>query len=179
MAASISTSAHHKDRRFFGRIVRIYGRMALIAGAAAAWSSASRPDDPWPPTAPGFKSAGVSTACSVLEAPEGRATAEPSREAITAGYACALPEMLAGYAAAGVPSATAYATWTNYARHPYLSATHAGRYVNNYANDVAADYGRYQARDPLPVVLAGYERPPLATTAQTRESPAGASPADP
>ena len=35
-----------------------------------------------------------------------------------------------------------YVGWTNFATSPYISATHGGRYVNNYANGSA--YGGYE-----------------------------------
>ncbi len=44
-----------------------------------------------------------------------------------------------------------YRDWGLYNTAPYRSATHGARYVNNYANDVAKDYGRYEAAGILPV----------------------------
>lgn len=41
--------------------------------------------------------------------------------------------------------------WGLYNTAPYRSATHGARYVNNYANEIAKDYGRYEAAGILPV----------------------------
>lgn len=44
-----------------------------------------------------------------------------------------------------------FRTWGLYNTAPYRSATHGARYVNNYANEIAKDYGRYEAAGVLPV----------------------------
>ena len=55
-----------------------------------------------------------------------------------------------GYAASGDSTAETYTGWQRYNDAPYRSATHGQRYVNNYANDLAAAYGRYEAAGILP-----------------------------
>ncbi len=45
----------------------------------------------------------------------------------------------------------AYKDWDLYNTAPYRSATHGARYVNNYANAIAKDYGRYEEAGILPV----------------------------
>jgi len=51
-------------------------------------------------------------------------------------YACLLGDMAAAYAKAGLAYVKDYQSWTNVAVVPYVSATHGGRYVNNYTNAV-------------------------------------------
>jgi hypothetical protein len=63
-------------------------------------------------------------------------------------YQSLLPEMAAAYRLAG---AEADLGWRLYNAAPYLSATHGQRYVNNYANAIAAGYGRFERAGRLPV----------------------------
>ncbi len=66
-------------------------------------------------------------------------------------YLDMLPTMMEGYAAAG-PIGAEYDTWQRFNSAPYRSATHGQRYVNNYANDIAAEaYGRYEEAGTLAV----------------------------
>lgn len=44
-----------------------------------------------------------------------------------------------------------YRDWDNYNTVPYVSATHGGRYVNNYANGTAANYGKFEGFGEMPV----------------------------
>ncbi len=55
------------------------------------------------------------------------------------------------YRLSGVTAAAGYQKWWRYNSSPYLSVTHGQRYVNNYANQLARDYGRFEQLDPLPV----------------------------
>ncbi len=64
-------------------------------------------------------------------------------------YRRLLRTMLRGYALSGEPGAS-YAGWRRYNTHPYRSATHGERYVNNYANPVAKAYGRFEKAGELP-----------------------------
>ncbi|MGE3289798.1 MAG: cytochrome P460 family protein [Geminicoccaceae bacterium] len=52
------------------------------------------------------------------------------------------------YALSGLPAAAAYQDWPRFNRAPYRSATHGERFVNNYTNRLARDYGSGQ---PMPV----------------------------
>jgi hypothetical protein len=73
-----------------------------------------------------------------------------SKEAQSA-YFCIRGEMGAAYAKAGVANVAGYQQWVNLALSPYPSATHGGRYVNNYANAVAAEsYARYEKVGSMP-----------------------------
>jgi hypothetical protein len=60
--------------------------------------------------------------------------------------------MFAGYAKSGLGSAENYMNWANVATAPYPSATHGGRFVNNYVNGVgAANYRKYEDAAPAKV----------------------------
>jgi hypothetical protein len=65
-------------------------------------------------------------------------------------YRSILPQMQAGYAASGDPLVWAYARWQRHNAVPYRSQRHGGVFVNNYANDLAAGYGRFADADRLP-----------------------------
>ncbi len=59
--------------------------------------------------------------------------------------------MVASYGRSNDAFSTVYHTWRRYNTAPYLSATHGKRYVNNYANDAAKAYGRFEEAGTLPV----------------------------
>lgn len=59
-------------------------------------------------------------------------------------------EMAAGYALARMPALRGYLGWRRYNKAPYRSATHGARYVNNYGNRLAEEYGRFEAAGALP-----------------------------
>ncbi len=63
-------------------------------------------------------------------------------------YRSLIGELSDMYALSQDPSAKKYLNWRRYNTGPYLSATHGNRYVNNYANAKANDYG---ASQPVPV----------------------------
>ena len=54
------------------------------------------------------------------------------------------------YAQSGDPIASQYAAWKRYNKTPYRSNSHGERFVNNYANDMAGDYIKYEKLDRLP-----------------------------
>ena len=60
------------------------------------------------------------------------------------------------YGLSGDATAGEYQKWRRYNSSPYLSVTHGQRYVNNYANQLAGDYGRYEQSGtfPLGAILA-------------------------
>jgi len=60
-------------------------------------------------------------------------------------------DMIAGYRLSGVAYADAYRHWPRFNRVPYLSAQHGERYINNYANETARAYGRFEAAGVMPV----------------------------
>jgi class 3 adenylate cyclase len=58
--------------------------------------------------------------------------------------------MAAIYRKSGDARAAAYQGWRRYNVTPYLSATHGERYVNNYANDRATTYDKFENAGTLP-----------------------------
>lgn len=71
-------------------------------------------------------------------------------EAATA-YDCLREAMRAAYGKSGNATATSYADWRRYSRVAYQSATHGGRYVQNYANATARAYGVFEKAGVMPV----------------------------
>ena len=69
-------------------------------------------------------------------------------EAIYRGLAADMADI---YALSGGRLAASYQGWRRYNSAPYLSVTHGQRYVNNYANRLARDYGRFEDAGRLPV----------------------------
>ena len=55
------------------------------------------------------------------------------------------------YARSGLALTKVYQSWDRYNTAPYESATHGGRFVNNYANAKAKAYGKYEASGPMAV----------------------------
>ena len=83
--------------------------------------------------------------------PCGRADeVELSAAQANAAYACIKGSLKAGYAKSGNQWVTAYQSWTNYAAMPYVSDTHGGRFVNNYANARGSNYGLFENAGPSP-----------------------------
>ena len=66
-------------------------------------------------------------------------------------YKALKDDLVNGYRSSGDSAAVVYSTWQRYNTAPYRSATHGLRYVNNYANELASDYGRYEQAGRLPV----------------------------
>jgi len=59
-------------------------------------------------------------------------------------------ELHRGYALARLGAVAGFGAWQRYNTAPYISATHGQRYVNNYANAQARDYGRFEEAECLP-----------------------------
>ena len=70
------------------------------------------------------------------------AAAEITGAEAKAVYDCLRPELTKAYRKAGLKQVQGYAGWLKVNTHAYQSATHGGRYVNNYANS-QGDY-RYK-----------------------------------
>jgi hypothetical protein len=66
-----------------------------------------------------------------------------------AAYACVLKELKAAYAKSGGPVSISYSSWPRYSSQAYQSATHGGRYVQNYADN--KNYGKFDAVGTMPV----------------------------
>lgn len=80
----------------------------------------------------------------------GASDAEISAEDTRAAYAACVAALKAAFGGSGEPGAADYTEWTNFSTAPYPSSTHGGRYVNNYGNELAADYGKYQEAGAMP-----------------------------
>ena len=79
------------------------------------------------------------------------AAAEITPAEARAAYKCLIGEMTAGYAKAGLKTVGGYTGWTRVNTSPYQSATHGGRYVNNYANKhAAARYTKFEKAGRMP-----------------------------
>ncbi|MCH7487635.1 MAG: hypothetical protein IIC04_11685 [Proteobacteria bacterium] len=79
------------------------------------------------------------------------AAAKLTDAAAAAAYQGIKKALRAGYAKSGHPVATAYFQWRRYNKTPYVSETHGGRFVNNYANEVAKAYGKFEKAGVMPV----------------------------
>jgi len=64
------------------------------------------------------------------------APVDVTADELRAVYDCLRTDMAAAYDKAGLTYVSNYQSWTNVAIAPYESATHGGRYVNNYTNAV-------------------------------------------
>lgn len=65
-------------------------------------------------------------------------------------YQAIRPTLRAAYALSEDSIADAYQGWRRYNSAPYPSTNHGDRFANNYANDLAADYGNYENIGRLP-----------------------------
>lgn len=77
--------------------------------------------------------------------------AKLSAEEAQAIYEGLRPELKRSYRMSGDPTAAGYQAWTRFNLAPYRSMTHGRRYVNNYANDIAGDYGKAEEAGSFPV----------------------------
>ncbi len=59
-------------------------------------------------------------------------------------YDCVIGQLRAAYGKSGHPVAASYPGWRRYSRVAYQSATHGGRYVQNYANAKGRAYGLFE-----------------------------------
>jgi hypothetical protein len=67
-----------------------------------------------------------------------------------AAYDCLLNDLKVAYAKSGNDIAVSYADWPRYSKQAYVSGTHGGRYVQNYANAKARAYGAYENAGLMP-----------------------------
>ena len=70
-------------------------------------------------------------------------------EEVSAAYNCLIPEMREAYARSGIAPAS-YDGMSAHSRTPYISDTHGGRFVMNYANAAGKAYGKYEEAGRLP-----------------------------
>ncbi len=69
-------------------------------------------------------------------------------------YDCLLKELKSAYAKSGNKVAVSYASWPRYSRRAYVSDTHGGRFVQNYANKTGRAYGAFENAGTLPAGTA-------------------------
>jgi len=79
------------------------------------------------------------------------AAAELTEQEAAAAYDCLIGRMHAAYGKSGHPVAASYQGWQRYSRVAYQSATHGGRYVQNYASPRARAYGAFEKAGRMPV----------------------------
>ena len=80
----------------------------------------------------------------------GAAAVELTAAEAQKAYDCILSEMRQAYAKSGLAVASAYPKWKRYSKVAYQSATHGARFVQNYANDAAKSYGRFEKAGKMP-----------------------------
>ena len=117
--------------------------VAVALGAAAFWLQNRA-------SAPGREDAAISE----ISRPTRHFRATPaadltSLDAITI-YDRIRDAMAQAYKPSGIKAAELYTSWTRHNAAPYVSATHGGRYVNNYANPIAKDYANLGNVESLP-----------------------------
>jgi hypothetical protein len=81
----------------------------------------------------------------------GAAAAELTEAEAAKAYDCLLGEMRTAYGKSKSPTAKNYLNFGRYSRVAYQSATHGGRYVQNYANEHGKAYGAFEKAGTLPV----------------------------
>jgi hypothetical protein len=66
-------------------------------------------------------------------------------------YDCLKPLMLDAYGPGDHAASGEWGDWERFSTRAYVSGTHGGRFVQNYANDVGAeDYGKFEDVDAMP-----------------------------
>ena len=99
----------------------------------------------------GAQSSGAqSSGAPTLEHPKIAAPASLSGARAEAVYQAIRDQIRTNYAASGDPVTLGYQSWKRYNKTPYRSGPHGERFVNHYANDKAADYGKFENLEPLP-----------------------------
>ncbi len=91
-----------------------------------------------------------SSVAPTLEHPKIAAPASLSGARAEAVYQAIRGRIRTNYAASGDPVTLGYQSWKRYNKTPYRSGPHGERFVNHYANDKAADYGKFENLKPLP-----------------------------
>ena len=66
-------------------------------------------------------------------------------------YQSILRNLVTEYGQAGDPITSQYPEWKRYNKVPYHSARHGQHFVNNYANELAVGYGKYERVGSFPV----------------------------
>jgi hypothetical protein len=126
---------------------RILVAAVLVAGAAGAMIVLRWPEQD--PVAPADRAATSAVAFERVgehfQLDDPATLTEPEAERVYQRLRGGLHDI---YALSDLPAARDYQAWPRYNRVPYRSATHGERFVNNYANRLAAAYGTGR---PMPV----------------------------
>ena len=138
----------------FRRACTALGFTALAAGIPGAVAAAQKanpcaaqkPAAAANPCAAKNPCAAAANPCSAA----GEAVELTDDEAKVAG-SCISDEMNAAYAKSTLAVAKAFAKWPRYSAQPYFSATHGQRYVQNFANNKAKAYGKFEKAGKMPV----------------------------
>ncbi len=69
-------------------------------------------------------------------------------------YDCLLKDLKAAYAKSGNKVAVSYSSWPRYSKRAYVSDTHGGRFVQNYANKKGRAYGAFENAGTFPAGTA-------------------------
>jgi len=91
-----------------------------------------------------------SSVAPTLEHPKIAAPASLSGARAEAVYQAIRDRIRTNNAASGDPVTLGYQSWKRYNKTPYRSGPHGERFVNHYANDKAADYGKFENLELLP-----------------------------
>jgi len=68
-----------------------------------------------------------------------------------AAYNCVGPSLAQAYGKSDHPVAVGYRKWKRFSKIAYPADAHGTRFMNNYANEVAAaDYGKWEAAGTMP-----------------------------
>ena len=94
--------------------------------------------------------AGGCGGCNPCNPCAGGSGAEVSADEARAAYAGLQGKLKAAFGDSSEPGAADYLAWTIFSSAPYSSATHGGRLVSNYGNDLAAAYGKYEDAGTFP-----------------------------
>jgi len=114
-----------------------------------AAKSACNPCNPCAAKANPCNPCGASNPCNPCNPCGAAAKVDITAEEAIAAYKCMMPELQAAYAKSKSKVAASYAKWASYNTQPYVSDTHGGRYVNNYANKTGAAYGKFEKAGKL------------------------------
>ncbi len=94
---------------------------------------------------------GAKKACGACNPCGGAAAPKLTSAEANSVYNCLRGELVAAYGKSGSADAANYAGWKSYASQPYVSDTHGGRFVTNYANAKGKSYGKYENAGRMPV----------------------------
>ena len=113
--------------------------------------AAANPCNPCNPCAAANPCNPCAAACGACSPCGGGKAAELKPDEAVAVYDCLLNDLKKAYAKSDDKVALSYTSWRRYSTRPYVSQTHGGRHVQNYANERAKKYGLYEKAGTMPV----------------------------